>query len=308
MPKRSRHASHFLMIIGGVFAILLVETSIFELKPKLFSAPVSQTSDSKTPDQGGQIEGVSTNKNIPAGASVDTASWKTYRDPVYHFTLKYPKEWTAPVAKKVNDPDFEYEYQVLFGTKETFAGTSFEGFNLYVFQTGKCDTSTSQINSSNGSSGETTPSCSTKKSSVSTGTGKSEKILEFSSIAYTYTIVPYIPPDNADPELIKKINLELEEAGKAFQYDPTLKIIVSPKLSQSASVVIPPKPAASVGRRGKLTGAIASGGKLICPHPNRKPTKSPNQGKHVDEDCCPDPDEYPNAACAYKPSDYKIML
>jgi hypothetical protein len=296
------------MIIGGTFAFLLIATSIFELKSKLFLAPVSKTSGLKSPNQGGQIEGVSTNENVSVGTPIDTTNWKTYRDPVYHFTLKYPNEWTDPVAKKVNDPDFEYEYQVSFGTKETFAGTSFEGFNLYVFKTGKCDTSASQINSSNGSSGEIAPACSTKKSSVSTGTGKPGKILEFSSIAYTYTIVPYIPPDNADPELIKKINLELEEAGKTFQYDPTLKIVVSPKPSQSASAVVPPKPASPIGKRGKLTGAVASGGKLICPHPNRKPTRSPNQGKHVDEDCCPDPDEYPNAACAYKPSDYKIML
>jgi len=36
--------------------------------------------------------------------------------------------------------------------------------------------------------------------------------------------------------------------------------------------------------------------------------RSPNKGNHVDEDCCPDPDEWPNIACAYRPSDYAIML
>jgi hypothetical protein len=296
------------MIIGGAFALLLIATSIFTLKSKPSPAPSPPISDLKTSDQGEQVKGASKNENFPAGTLVDTSNWKTYRDPVYHFTLKYPEGWASPEAKKINDPDFEYEYQVLFGTKDTLARTNFDGFNLYVFQTGKCNTLASQANGQKGLAGEIVPSCSTKKTSVSAGTSNLEKILEFSSLAYTYTLIPYIPPDNADPELVKKVNLEFDEAEKTFQYDSTLKILTSPKPVQSPVASTPPKRAMPVGRRGKLTGAVASGGKLVCPHPNRKPMRSPNQGNHVDEDCCPDPDEYPNIACAYKPSDYKIML
>jgi hypothetical protein len=303
MPKRSRHISHGLMIISGTFALLLIVAGIYAPRLKPFPDPRPKIEKNQTLDQTGTIEEASTKESAPADALIDTSTWKKYADPVYHFTIRYPSEWATPVAKKISDPDFDYEYQISFGTAETMAGQNFEGFTIFIFRTEKCNVSANQVNNQS-NAGSVSP-CSTKKSTVSTGTTNPEKILEFSSMAYTYTIVPFIHPDNVDPNLEKKVNLNLDEAGKTFQYDSTLKIIVSPK---PASAAPPPKPAAPIGRRGKLTGAVASGGRLVCPHPNRKPTRSPNQGNHVDEDCCPDPDEYPNVACAYKPGDYRIML
>jgi len=48
--------------------------------------------------------------------------------------------------------------------------------------------------------------------------------------------------------------------------------------------------------------------KVSCRDPEQKPSYSETKGKHVDEDCCPDPDEWPKPGCIYKPSDYAIML
>ena len=45
-----------------------------------------------------------------------------------------------------------------------------------------------------------------------------------------------------------------------------------------------------------------------CPHPDRKPSNSDTKGKHMDEDCCPDPDEWPNPGCAYSAHDYGVMM
>lgn len=36
-----------------------------------------------------------------------------------------------------------------------------------------------------------------------------------------------------------------------------------------------------------------------CPFPNEKPHNSPRKGHHMDEDCCMDPDEWPNPRCQY---------
>jgi hypothetical protein len=53
---------------------------------------------------------------------------------------------------------------------------------------------------------------------------------------------------------------------------------------------------------------VAATRRPSCKH-NDKPHKSKqDKGKHVDEDCCPDPDEWPRPGCVYKPSDYAIML
>ena len=279
MPRKSRHASHILMLLGILFALLLFLASIFVPKNKEVNA-------------------------VPQPAIIiiqpnvqDVFVWKTYKDPIYRFEIKYPSDWALPQTQRINDPDYEYEYEADFGTQETLDGNGFEGFSLFIFPTEKCQTAGQQ-----GSGGS--PSCATQKTKISTGVDSVENIVEFSTSVYTYTLVPYIPDNGADPQFVKKAALEFGEAQKNFFYDPNLKILkpVSQKTAMS------PKAPTPIGRKGKLTGAVSFGGRLVCPHPNRKPMKSPNQGKHVDEDCCPDPDEWPNVACSYKPGDYKIML
>jgi hypothetical protein len=301
MSRKSRHLSHILMLLGILFATLLFATSIF-IPKRNNHVPVSQPS--------AQIGDSSNTQNpavkdpTPQDVPIDISSWKTYKDPTYRFTIKYPAEWIDPKVQKINNPDYEYEYEADFGTKETLNGSGFEGFSIFIFPTEKC----LAVNSK-GNSAENTPAiisqvCSTQKTKISKGADQSDGIIEFSTIAYTYTIVPYIPDSGSDLQLIKKASLEFSEAEKTFSYDSNLKII-KPATQKTAA---PPKLPTPIGKRGKLTGAVSSGGRLVCPHPNRKPMKSPNQGNHVDEDCCPDPDEWPNIACSYKSSDYKIML
>ena len=48
-------------------------------------------------------------------------------------------------------------------------------------------------------------------------------------------------------------------------------------------------------------------GKMTC-HKDSPPRKSKTKGKHMDEDCCPDPDEWANPRCEYSLKDYSIML
>ena len=36
-----------------------------------------------------------------------------------------------------------------------------------------------------------------------------------------------------------------------------------------------------------------------CAAKNDHPSYSKTKGKHMDEDCCPDPDEWPNPRCSY---------
>jgi len=303
MPHRSRKTHNILIVIGGAFALLLIFSSLsISIRRADRNSPI-QRSDSLPVISEGLVAGTAEEKSTISEISLDVSNWKTYRDPIYHFEIKYPFEWANPVAKKITDPDFDYEYQASFGTLETLAGSNIEGFTVYVFPTGKCVT----VGTDN------QPKCATTKSKFSVESDPQQKIFEFSSKVYTYTIVPFIPDVSSDPNLVQKTKFELDEAQKTFKLDPTLQLIPQPQkqanISRQAPVQASKAPAVSrIGRSGKLTGAVASGGRLVCPHPNRKPQKSPNQGKHVDEDCCPDPDEWPNIACAYKPSDYKIML
>lgn len=51
----------------------------------------------------------------------------------------------------------------------------------------------------------------------------------------------------------------------------------------------------------------AAGGRR-CAEENDHPGKSDTKGKHTDEDCCPDPDEWPMPGCYYTPAGYALML
>lgn len=301
MPRKSQHISHVLMLLGTAFALLLILASVYS-SSKLANPAEKSPGPAATEKQNSEdIAGASTSEGAPAKAIIDTSNWKSYRDPVYHFEIKYPSEWPSPAAKKINDPDFDYEYQATFGTADTLKGNGIEGFGIFVFQTEKCATA-----KADGKLPENSPTCASQKTSIPIDSSSQEKILEFSSKVYTYTIVPLLPANNSDPEIIEKSALEFEEAAKTFSFDSSLTL-PPPKPKPAASAPAP-RPREPASRAGKITGAKKSGGKLVCPHPNRKPKKSPNKGNHVDEDCCPDPDEYPNSACAYKPSDYSIML
>jgi hypothetical protein len=48
-------------------------------------------------------------------------------------------------------------------------------------------------------------------------------------------------------------------------------------------------------------------GKMSC-QKNDSPHKSYTKGKHMDEDCCPDPDEWANSKCEYSIKDLSIMI
>jgi hypothetical protein len=50
-------------------------------------------------------------------------------------------------------------------------------------------------------------------------------------------------------------------------------------------------------------------GRKVCGTKNDKPSKSnKNKGKHLDMECCLDPDEYPNPNCYYDPKKYGKYL
>jgi len=48
-------------------------------------------------------------------------------------------------------------------------------------------------------------------------------------------------------------------------------------------------------------------GKNTC-HKDDPPHKSKTKSKHMDEDCCPDPDEWANPRCEYSVKGYTIMI
>ena len=87
----------------------------------------------------------------------------------------------------------------------------------------------------------------------------------------------------------------------------SLQYAAAPEVNYNGSFMLNNNPA---------TKTIVSQAKKVKAAPVRqrscnnddKPQKSETKGKHVDEDCCPDPDEWPKPGCVYNAKDYSIML
>ncbi|MDO8529182.1 MAG: hypothetical protein Q7S18_00760, partial [bacterium] len=89
-----------------------------------------------------------------------------------------------------------------------------------------------------------------------------------------------------DEEALKK--LEAEERKKRSFANPERKPIIRASLPADFRVV--------AGRR-------------VCSKSNDHPGKSnKGKGKHMDMECCLDPDEYPNPNCYYSPGKYGKYL
>ena len=254
-----------------------------------------------------------------AATPVDPSGWKTYKNDIYKFQIKYPDGWRVLSEEKVNDPDFDYEYRVAIGTDKASAGDSNEGIRIFVFPTNSCSTSVSsgasslpsgQPSDQNLSSGQSTDTsqCSSHRTQVINGNSTSGDVpmYEFSSKGYTFTIIPFIQNDGTIPASGSDVQKIIDASVNTFSYDPSTE----PQKAVQKTPTPKPKAVAAqpVARPVHLNNFAVVGGKLVCPHPGRKPQRSPNKGNHVDEDCCPDPDEWPNPSCSYSPADFSIML
>ena len=106
---------------------------------------------------------------------------------------------------------------------------------------------------------------------------------------YIYNIVPAVGESGerfSNPEReTSRLFPEYREAVVSFK----LISLVRPQ----------PKSKPRITARKPVSAKIV-GGKLVCAKKNDKPGKSKKgKGKHLDLECCLDPDEYPNPWCTY---------
>jgi hypothetical protein len=130
------------------------------------------------------------------------------------------------------------------------------------------------------------------------------------TLFFTFTKDQYIynavPVKKAGLDFVEDQKMEiLKEMPEFFAAVSTLDNIeivrkIVPKKAAVKKVITAPKPV--VYKKDSL-------GRRVCNKKNDKPGKS-KQGKkkHLDMECCLDPDEYPNPHCYYDPKKYGKYL
>jgi len=115
-------------------------------------------------------------------------------------------------------------------------------------------------------------------------------------VAGTETMAPVLAAENSvapETAVEKPVDSVKEPPQPPASSEPK---IAAPKPKPPAAR---PKPKPRITAPKPVSFKVV-GGKLVCAKKNDKPRKSrQNKGKHLDMECCLDPDEYPNPWCTY---------
>jgi hypothetical protein len=246
----------------------------------------------------------------------ETDDWKIYQDKKFNFEIKYPSDWDDPQPQTINNKDFAYQYQVVFGTADTLDENDNEGFSVYVtkkdssdenIDLGDCIANPPETQSNNSlpkDSGQLDlkNQCLLYKIKLM-GEDPGYYSYQFMGQDFEYNFFPTLSSGSESPLLTTKNMSQFEAAANTFTLDfeaiELMKKKTAEKLKQQAI-------AAEKARIKSLYRPSTQ--KSVCIEEHIHPSKSDKQGKHIDEDCCPDPDEWPNLRCKYKSSDFGIML
>lgn len=254
---------------------------------------------------------------------IDESGWKKYQSNWYGFEVSYPETgWDTPKSMAgMNSSKWEYRLEYRKdGTQEGGKGR-FSGFDVVVYNLAKVKelSNTDEFPKLKESNMEGLPACDVIDGHIiETGDYPAEEIyvsptdecyrpsllFSFTKGDYIYNLIPVTGEsygENVDP----RIEI-MDNFPEFFSVASTLKPID----------IVRPEPAVIVKKQAepnydapKPVSYRKVDGKKVCAKKHDNPSKSKkNKGKHLDMECCLDPDEYPNPWCHYDPNKYGKYL
>jgi len=257
-----------------------------------------------------KLSGITTNlEQVPD----ETASWQVYDSQKYNFSIKYPLDWQTP---KETNPDSESKYllKISFAGQANSKGESRNGFDVFIYSSSKFPNYLGTDNLVPKSDNIDSQDCphfdditlgeagySAKEINVPAKDPCWEETFFYSLTKneFTYNIVPRSSSKYDIKNFDEKVSL-LRVLPQFYDIVSTLNLAEKENIAQTSQRVVqkaisPPRVRYTAGRS--------------CPNKHDHPSYSnKGKGKHLDEDCCPDPDEWPNPACAYSGSALGLML
>jgi hypothetical protein len=240
-----------------------------------------------------------------------TADWKTYESQRYYFSVKYPKSW--PDARESYAGKGEnHLMKISFDEKGIVSKNGVKGFDVYIYSATKFPGPMGTDNLKKINENPVSEDCPLFDDITLGEKGYPAKEVDISlenpcwettffysltNNGFTYNIIPRNNKNRTiltgDEELaLSKTYAEFYDIVSTIDLEKTGNISKIPgRIMQK--VTSPPKPRYTTGAR--------------CPEKNDHPRNSKTKGKHMDEDCCPDPDEWPNPRCAYSAGGLNLM-
>jgi len=246
--------------------------------------------------------------------TVDSSNWKMYQSRWYGFEVKYPEDWIKPVVKNgTNQTGWEYKYQFRKNVQEDDV---YVGFDVIVYGLAKTGDllKTEEFSLVSNDDAEAIEKCQNLEGHlIETGDYPAEEVyiqpgdtcyesllfFSFTKGEYIYSIIP-VRKDEGSEDFDPRVEI-MDNFPEFFVVASTLNPIdiVRPKIIARPAIRAP-KPAWS--KKDSL-------GRAVCAKKNDDPGKSKqNKKKHLDMECCLDPDEYPNPHCYYDPKKYGKYL
>lgn len=292
----------------AISALLLINHRELSLKP---TSKISEPESGIITERAVQIE------NEAENPTVDTTDWKLYQTQWYGFEIKYPDDWKKPIPKgAVSGAKWEYRYQFRKSVSEE--NNPYVGFDVVVYNVNKIKelSNTDEFPTVKNEELKNQGICQEIEGHLAENEEyPAEQIyIDFTDDCYNpayfytltrdqyiYNIVPMLAGEEektiqTEREIIQNLP-EFISASSTFN----LIDIKRPKPAPAKPKITAPKPIATTKRDAQ--------GRMVCAKKNDHPAKSDkNKKKHLDMECCLDPDEYPNPHCYYPPSKYGKYL
>ncbi|HBO16447.1 MAG: hypothetical protein UR69_C0003G0059 [Candidatus Moranbacteria bacterium GW2011_GWE2_35_2-] len=250
--------------------------------------------------------------------NIDIGEWKNYQSRWYGFEVKYPDSgWEIPRSfSGIASSKWEYRFQFRKNAENIDEQNPYVGFDVVVYNLTKARelSDTEEFPQLKNVDLKEDDECETINGHIiETGDYPAEEIyippadncynstlfFSFTKGDYSYNLVPAVRDGFS---LLGDPMIEIaDKFPEFFSVVSTLDSIdiVRPK---------PKPPVPKITARHPVSYKNING-KLVCAKKNDKPSKSAkDKKKHLDLECCLDPDEYPNPWCYYDPEKYGKYL
>jgi hypothetical protein len=298
-------------IAGGIIIVAIVFGLVAFLMMNYQKNKTFDKGNGDITEQAAMIE------NRAEDPPLNTADWQTYKIQWYGFELKYPKDWNNPLLKGAGvGSKWEYRYQ--FRKREVDKNNRYIGFDVVMYDVNKIKelSNTDEFPAIKNEELKNQGFCQAIEGHLGGNenypaeqvyVGFNDNCYNFAYFytltrdQYVFNIVPILQEEKEkiarpEEEIIKEFP-EFISASSTFN----LIEIKRPKSVAANPKISAPRPVAAIKRDEK--------GRTVCAKKNDKPKKSKKGKKrHLDMECCLDPDEYPNPHCYYSPDKYGKYL